>query len=113
VAGDDVVEGEVVSGPAAIDARPTVPGEDLLACEADAWARSLDHVKEANDGGEDEGVRSRVEDAGSRLEDLGFPTQHQHERAADIADVERLVILVQHEDGYGALHRRSPALQEA
>jgi hypothetical protein len=56
-------------------------------------------VDKADYGWEDEAIRGSVKGGFRRLNDFCFATQNKHQSAPHIANVERLVVLIQHEDG--------------
>src|SRR5438309_1203957 len=103
MAGDDVVQRQVVRLPAAVLAGMPIAGEDLAPAELDPGAGAPDLVLEPDHR------RGVVLGAGRPdhlvvvLDDLGLLTEHEPERPRQVADVEGFVILVQ--DEHDAVHR--------
>ena len=103
MAGDDVVQRQVVRLPAAVLAGMPIAGEDLAPAELDPGAGAPDLVLEPDHR------RCVVLGAGRPdhlvvvLDDLGLLTEHEPERPRQVADVEGFVILVQ--DEHDAVHR--------
>jgi hypothetical protein len=100
IAREDVVQGEVSRLASAVLAGVAVAQEDVAAAEASAGARSSDYVDEANNRGDlkNEGGATKV--ASPVLQHLGLASAHQDEGAAGVADVKRLVVLIENQYGY-------------
>ena len=103
MAGHDVVERQVVGLAAAVLAGVPVAAEDLAPGQLDPRPRAADLVLEPDD-------RGRLVDGADRadlgvvvLDDLRLGAEHQPERPRDVADVQGLVVLVQHE--HDPVHR--------
>ena len=95
---DDVIDGELSTPPAAVLAGVIVANEDFPPRKLDPGTWTANEVVKPDNRWHD------VNSPGSRnyfrvlLEYFGFATQDKNERAAHIADVERLVILVEDEN---------------
>ena len=99
----DVVQGEVVGLAPAVLAGVPIPGEDLAAGQLDARPRSADVVLQADDRGRAVFGPRRPDHLVVVLDHLGLLAEHEPEGPRQVADVERLVVLVQHE--HDAVHR--------
>ena len=100
-AGDDMVEGEIGSGRAAVLAGVAVACEDFAAGEAHDGARSADEVDHADDAGDGILGGDGAEQGGGAIEvvdHFGLAALDEHEGAAHVADVQRLVVLVEYQD---------------
>src|SRR5947209_572781 len=97
VLGQHVVERQLFGAGTTVLAGELIAEEDLAAGEADSRARPLNEVVQPNDGRHAERTRRRAEDEAVDLEHLSFAAVDENERAAWMAHVERLVILVQNE----------------
>jgi hypothetical protein len=95
----DVVQGQVARLPAAVLAGIAVALEDLLTTEAHLRSGSLDHVDEADDGRQSEDKGGAAESPSALLQHLSLASVKQDEGSPGVADVERLVVLI--EDEYG------------
>src|SRR6266567_1092265 len=95
--GNDVVDGEVAAAAPAVLARVPVPGEDLAPRELHAGARPLHQVHQADDRRRRDRHARRVDDLVIPLEELGLVRTEQVEGAPDVADVERLVVLIENQ----------------
>ncbi len=98
----DVVEGQVVALAAAVLAGVPVPGEDLAPAQLDPRARPPDEVLEADDRGRAVLRPRRPDHLVVVLDHFGLVAEHEPEGPWQVADVERLVILVQYE--HDAVH---------
>ena len=94
----DVIQGQVVGLPAAVLAGVPVAGEDLSTAELHPGPGSADHVLEPYDGGRAELRPRRPDHLVVVLDHLGLLPEQQSEGPGQIADVERLVIVVQNEN---------------
>ena len=94
VAREDVVERQVSRLLAAVLARVAVAQEDVSAGEAALGTWSTDEVDEADNRGDFEERGGAVEVAAAVFDDLGFTAIDQYESAPDVADVQRLVVLI-------------------
>jgi hypothetical protein len=72
-----------------------VAAEYLLAREAHLWPWPLDHVYQANDRRQQEGVAGAAEIAVPVLQHLRLASIDQHKGPPGVADVQRLIILIQ------------------
>ena len=102
--GHDVVEGQVVRLPAAVLAGVPVAREDLAARQLDPRPRPADEVLEPDDGGRAVLGPRRPDHLVVVFDHFGLLAEHEAEGARQVADVERLVVLVQNE--YDTVHRR-------
>ena len=109
--GHHVVDGQVAPHRAAVLARVPVAAEDLATAQLDTGLRSLDVVLEPDHGGRGDGHRHGVDDLVVASQELGLFRTEQPECAPDVADVERLVVLVQ--DQYGCIDHRAQAFLSA
>jgi hypothetical protein len=91
-----VVQRQVPRLLAAVLAGEAVAEEDIAAGEAANRSRSANEVDEADDGGDFEEQCRAVEVTAAVLDDLSFAAINQYESAPDVANVERLVVLVEH-----------------
>lgn len=94
-----MIERQVSGVTPAVHALPAIPSEDLLAREPYLRPWPPDHVDEPDYRRQDESCAGCVEHFAGRFEDFSFAAKHKDERAPHIAYVERLVVLVKHEDG--------------
>jgi hypothetical protein len=99
IAGEDVIKGEVSRLASAVLAGVAVAQEDVAAAEASAGSRPSYYVDEADNRGDlkNEGEATQV--ASAVLQHLGFASAHQDEGSASIADVKRLVVLIENQYG--------------
>jgi hypothetical protein len=102
IAREDVVKGEVTRAASAVLAGVAVTQEDIAAAEASARLRSSDNVDEANNGGDLKNEGGATQVAPPVLQHLGLASVHQDEGTTRVADVERLVILI--ENQYGCVY---------
>src|SRR6185369_11008939 len=103
MAGHDVIERQVVALAPAVLAGVAVTGEDLAPAELDPRPGPADLVLEPDDRRRVIFGTRRVDDLVVVLDDLGLLAEHEPERPRQIADVQRLVILVQ--DEHHSVHR--------
>ena len=103
VAGDDVVEGQVVRLAAAVLAGVPVAGEHLAPRELDPRSRAPDLVLQADDGGRPVFRPRRPDHLVVVFDHFGLFPEHEAEGSRQVTDVQRLVILVQNE--YDTVHR--------
>ena len=92
-AGDDVVEGEVGSGRAAVLTGVAVAGEDFAAREADHGSRAADEVDHADHAGDGEFGGDGAEQGGGAVEvvdHFGLAALDEYECAAHVADMQGL-----------------------
>src|SRR5205823_1727241 len=97
------VEGQVVRLTTAVLARVVVTDEDLTPRQLHPWPRALDVVLQPDDGWRAVVNPRRPDDLVIELDHFGLLAEQQAEGSRQVADVERLVILVQHE--HYAVHR--------
>ncbi len=95
-----MIERQVTGTPAAILAGIGVPEEDFAAGKFHSGARRANEANETNDRWVGKCVVRGRNQAVVRLQDLGFATENQHNRAARVADVEGFVILVENQDRF-------------
>jgi len=98
VAWHDVIESEVRRLPAAVLAGVAIAVEDLAARELHPRSRPPDQVLEPDDGRGVELRRGCPDDLVVVLEDLGAFAEHEPKGARQVADVQRLVVLIQDQD---------------
>src|SRR5438477_2077400 len=98
VAGDHVVEGEVVAALAAVLAGVVVADEDFLAGHLQHGPWSLDVVGETDHGRRDDRSSLARDDVSVLLDDNGLLLIQQDHRAPHVAYVQRLVVQGEHED---------------
>jgi hypothetical protein len=79
---------------AAVLAGEAVAEEDVAAGEAALRSRPADEVDEADDGGDFVERGWAVEVTSAVLDDLRFTAIDQYESAPDVANVQRLVVLI-------------------
>src|SRR5205823_2597686 len=94
VAREYVVQRQLTRLPAAVLARVAVAYEHLAPGQAHLWTGPLHEVHEADDRRKQEDVARAPEPTVAVLENLRFPPVEERERAACVADVDRLVVLV-------------------
>jgi hypothetical protein len=92
-----VVDGEIPCLNAAVLAGEVVPNEDFAATELHARVWSFDHVYKANDGRSFKPDGRGVDQEIVLFQDFSFAVEYQDNCASDIADVERLVVRIEHE----------------
>ena len=95
MAGNNVIQSQVASGPAAILALELVAKEDVSPCEAPLRPWPADQVDEADDGRNLENRGDAVEVTAAVFDDLRFTAIDKYERPPNIADVQRFVILIE------------------
>ena len=96
--GATVVEGELTSSLATVLAREAVSVEDGLSGQPSAHHGPLHHVDEADDGRSGKHFRNALDMTAPIHYKLSLATSHQDDGASHVADVERLVILVEHQN---------------
>lgn len=97
VPGGDVIEGEVAAASAVL-AAVAIASEDFTSGESELGHGAPDEVLEADDGGRVEaGGADTTQRLVPGLEDFRFPPEHEHDGPFDRADIEGLVVLVQHQ----------------
>ena len=89
-----MVERQVARLLAAVLAGEAIAEKDVAAGQATLRARSANEVDKPDDGGDFEEQRGAVEITAAVLDDLGFTAIDQNESAPDVADVQRLVVLI-------------------
>jgi len=94
IAGLDVVERQVPALLATVLAGVSIPIEYLVAGHLALPVRSLYHTAEADDGGQLEDGRERVDIAEPVLDHLRFALVDEDDCSAGAADGQRLVALV-------------------
>lgn len=96
--GDDMIDGESDIGPAAILAPMAVTPEDVFSRKDDLFERHTDVDREADDAGERHRHGNRMEkfpiEGGNHFR---FTKVEQDDRFLDIADTQRLIIMIQYE----------------
>jgi hypothetical protein len=100
MARNDMIERQVIGSAAAILARECIAQEDFLPGELDASARSPNEADEPDDGRVGVRLMRRRNQRIVRFEDLGFASENQHDGAASVANVERLVVLIENQDRF-------------
>src|SRR5439155_10989336 len=95
---DDVVERQIMRLPPAVLAGVAVAGEDLAPAQLDPRPGPADLVLEPDDGRRVVLGPRGPDDLVVVLDDLGLLAEHEPERPRQVADVQRLVVLVQDED---------------
>ena len=103
MARDDVVEGQVVRLAAAVLAGVPIAGEDLAARQLDARSGPANLVLEPDDRRGAEFRPRRPDHLVIELDHFGLLAEDEPKGPWQVADVERLVILVQYE--HHAVHR--------
>ena len=98
-----MVEREVVGLAPAVLARVAVAAEYLAARQLHARPRPANHMLEADDGWRAVLDPRRPHHLVVELDHLGLLTEEEPEGPWQVADVERLVVLVQNE--YDTVHR--------
>src|SRR5690554_2192052 len=101
-----MVNGEVVAADAAVLAGVMVADKDLAAGELHAWPGATDEVGQPDDGGGGIDVAGRGDADEALFKNLGLPTEDEQEGPSNIADVERLIVLIEHQ--YGVIHPADP-----
>ena len=110
VAGYNMVEGQMAASIPAVLAGIAVAVENLVAGHFPGAAGPADEMGEADNGGELDRGADRVDIAEAVLDHLRFALEDKDDGAAGAADRERLVALVEDEDGmvnHGFFHRYS------
>lgn len=96
--GDDVIDGEILCLDTAVLAGEVIPDEDLPPAKFHPGVGTLDHVHEANHRRSVEHRRGRVDHQVILFEDFGFAVEDEDDRPADIADIERFVVRIEHKN---------------
>lgn len=94
----DVIESEIGRPTPTVLAGVIVPDEDLFPGQFHTWTRALDHIHEADHRRRSEFPRGGSEREIVLFEDLGLAVEDKHDRSANVADIERFVILVEHQN---------------
>jgi hypothetical protein len=89
-----VVERQVSRLLAAVLAGVAIAQEDVAAGEPSLRSWSADQIDEADDGWDLEKRGGAVEVTAAVFDDLRFTAVDQYESAPDVADVQRLVVLI-------------------
>ncbi len=100
-----MIEGEVVRPAPAILAGVAIPEEDLAPGQFDARPGRANQTDQTDHRGVGEDILRGCDRRVMRLQDLGFATEHQHEGAPNVADIEGFVILVENQNGF--VHARN------
>ena len=103
IARHDVIQGQVVRLAAAVLAGMAIAGKDLAAGQLDPRPRPADQVLQPDDGGRAVFGPHRPDHLVVVLDHFGLLAEHEPEGPRQVADVERLVVLVQNK--YGTVHR--------
>jgi hypothetical protein len=96
VARKDVIQCQVARLLATVLAGEAVSQEDIAARETALRPRAANEVNQADDGRNFENGGGTMEITAAVLDDLGFAAIDQYESAPDVADVQRLVVLIQY-----------------
>jgi hypothetical protein len=91
-----MVQREVARLLTAVLAGEAVAEENVASGEAPLGAWPTDEVDQADDGGDFEDGGRAVEVTPAVLDYFGFTAVDQYESAPDVADVQRLVVLIQY-----------------
>jgi hypothetical protein len=94
MAGQNVVQRKVACLLAAVLTGESVAEEDIATGEASGWAGSADEVDEPDYGRDLEDGGWTVKIAATVLNDFGLSAVDQNESPPDVADVQRLVVLI-------------------
>lgn len=94
----NVVESELARALATVLAGESVPIEHCLPRKSAAHHRPLHHVDQAYDRWRGEQFRNALDMSTSIYHKLSFAPPYQDDCASHVADVERLVILVEHQN---------------
>lgn len=95
--GQDVVDRHVPGRCTAILARVLVAGEDLVPGHLSSLKRTLDHVNEPDHVGPLENVGDGIDVFAAVLDRLRLSLADELHRPANIADIEGLVVLIEHQ----------------
>ena len=99
MAREHVIKGELAGSFAAVNAGPAVASKDFFAGEPNLGTGAPDKTHEPDDRREGNRLRGTADGPARSFEDLGFTAEDEDERPPDGAHVQRLVVLVEHEDG--------------
>src|SRR5258707_4323176 len=106
MARDDMVQSEIAGADAAVLAGVMIANEDLAAGEPHARSRPFDHVHQPNDRWPREEPIGGADGDFGVFEHLSLAAVHQDQSSACVAHIQRLVVLVQHQD---SAHPLSPS----
>src|SRR5512143_2968623 len=98
MSGHHMIERQVVPALSAVLAGVVVALEDLLARQLHHGARPLHVVREADHRRRGEGKALARDDVAVLLDDGRFLLGEQHDSAPDVADVQRLIVEIEHQD---------------
>lgn len=96
---DNVVDSQVGCLALAVLAGESIANEDFAPSQLHARSWPANHVHEADDGGGREDGRDAGQTMIACFEDFGTAANDKNKCAPDIAHVQRLVVLIEHEDG--------------
>src|SRR5215213_5604274 len=92
----DVVDGQVVTLPPAILAGVSVADEDLTPRKLDPRPRPVDQIDHADHRGRRKGACGGLYDPAVGLQDLRLAVEDEQDCPADVADVQRFVVLIEY-----------------
>ena len=95
--GQHVIDCHIPGRRTAVLAGVVITGEDLVAGHLSARYRTLDHVDEPDHVGPFENVGDRVDVLPAVLHRLRLALADELHRPANVADVQRLVVLIEHQ----------------
>ena len=96
--GNDVVNSEFTSSHTAVLASEVITNEDLTPAKFNTGAWTANHVRETDYRGRIIAIPGCRHADIVRLEDFRFTGNHEDDRPPNVADIERLVIMVQNEN---------------
>jgi hypothetical protein len=101
----DMVNSEIAGTPSAILADISVTPKNLTAGQLDMQAWAVDHLFQADDGGDRYGLSDCLNIAATIHDQIGFPQKDQANSAAGVTNINRLKIRV--ENQYWRVHSAS------
>ena len=103
----DVVQRQLPGPLAAVLAGIAVSVEHRLARKSSPHYGTLHHIDQSDHRGSGEQIGHTSNVAAPILYEFGLPSPYQRQRASHVANVQRLVVLVQHQNG--RIYGRRPA----
>jgi len=93
-----VINGQNGRVPAAVLAGEIVAPENFMADGFDFMPGTMDHFVKADDRRLGVGLIASMDDPSAVCDECGFITKNQNEGPADITDIKRLKISIEHQD---------------
>lgn len=93
---NDMIDGEILFGATAVLACEPITNEDLAPVEDHAWSRPSHESAQPNNGRDMERATTTVQIMRVLLQHIGLATENEHYCAANVAHIQRLVVLIEY-----------------